>query len=175
MLLLAHSPSVLAFPAESFAHFTTRFSLRGNGKNFLKGGGQAVASQGELLIRGGKVIDPAIGFQGIKDVLVQGGEIAAIDPAGSQPEEDRQEQTADRLCRTSDPKHPHDGGNPVGGKYHIRPSSLRAGRPFFLPGHVRSHCLAAGRAKRKIDGLRRIFTITPNDYYERQDRGRCEC
>ena len=46
---------------------------------------------------------------------------------------------------------------------------------FFLPGHVRSHCLAAGRAKRKIDGLRRIFTITPNDYNERQDRGRCEC
>ena len=91
-----------------------------------------MASQGELLIRGGKVIDPAIGFQGIKDVLVQGGEIAAIDPAGSQPEEDRQEQTADRLCRTSDPKHPHDGGNPVGGKYHIRPSSLRAGRPFFF-------------------------------------------
>ena len=40
-----------------------------------------MANQGELLIRGGTVIDPAIGFQGIRDVLVQGGEIAAIDLA----------------------------------------------------------------------------------------------
>ena len=40
-----------------------------------------MANRGELLIRGGTVIDPAINFQGIQDILVQGGEIAAIDPA----------------------------------------------------------------------------------------------
>ena len=39
-----------------------------------------MAIRGELLIRGGTVIDPAINFQGIKDILVQGGEIAATDP-----------------------------------------------------------------------------------------------
>ena len=40
-----------------------------------------MATQGEILIRGGMVIDPAIHFQGIKDVLVRSGEIAAIDLA----------------------------------------------------------------------------------------------
>ena len=41
-----------------------------------------MASQGELLIRGGTVIDPASNFQGIKDILVQGDRIAATDPGG---------------------------------------------------------------------------------------------
>lgn len=118
-----------------------------------------MASQGELLIRGGTVIDPAIGFQGIKDVLVQGGEIAAIEPAGSQPEADRQEQAAHQMCRTSDPKHPHDGGNPVGGKYHIRPSSLRAGRPFFF-ARPRPQSLIGGGKGEKED--RRV---SENIYY----------
>lgn len=42
-----------------------------------------MANQGELLIRGGTVIDPAMNFQGVKDILVQGDEIAAIDPAAA--------------------------------------------------------------------------------------------
>ena len=41
-----------------------------------------MAIRGELLIRGGTVIDPASNFQGIKDILVQGDRIAATDPGG---------------------------------------------------------------------------------------------
>jgi dihydroorotase len=67
---------------------------------------KAGAATYDLLIKGGRVIDPSVGLDAIRDVAIAGGKIVAVEAniAGDAPSNDRCARQ-DRCARTD--RHPH--------------------------------------------------------------------
>jgi len=57
------------------------FSAAAAGAAFLARGQKAFAAKYDLIIRGGRVVDPSVRLDAVRDVAISGGRIAAIETA----------------------------------------------------------------------------------------------
>src|SRR2546430_3722849 len=66
-------------PGDTVRMTRGKFVWAGAGAALLARAPKALAATYDLIIRGGRVIDPSVGIDGIRDVAIAGGKIAAVE------------------------------------------------------------------------------------------------